>query len=511
MSIVLALTLGLFVLCTWFARVLIQRRTQHLPPHPQSFGQIVAKVGPKAPQWVILDSLKDQLGPIFSFYRGSTLVVVINKADIAWDLLQKRGDIYSSRPRLVLAHEIVSGGMRGLSMPYGKQWRTWRKIQNTGMSGRASLAYCEHQALESTLLLRGLLHDPERYEYYLALFATSVVLSIAYGRRASNLEDPIFKRNAEAGRDFQQANIPGNPVDKYPALLYLPRALQWFRRDGDKAYARAKSLYVELLEDVKDRMATGTAKECMATRGLKDQHSLGFSDLELAFALSAPFGAGIDTTSATLEIALCAILHSPASVRKAQEELDRVVGRDRLPTFDDEPSLPYLHSFITEIYRWHTVVPLAVPHSVTADDVYNGYFIPKGATVIGNLYTMLKDPEMFPEPDVFRPERFADAETQDSRVADLPFGFGRRHCAGMHVAQQSIYIVVARILWAFDVEPVKDEDGKPILPDMSDMKSMGLTRKPAPFRFSVRPRFPEANIVVEKEAAEAEKLLQAWE
>ncbi|TFK88359.1 cytochrome P450 [Polyporus arcularius HHB13444] len=447
--------------------------------------------------------------PIFFFYRGPTPVVVINKAEIAWDLLQKRGDIYSSRPRLVFAHEIVSGGMRGLTMPYGKQWRTWRKIQNTGMSGKASLGYCEHQALESTLLLRGLLHDPKRYSYHLSLFATSVVLSIAYGRRTPDLDDPIFTRNAQCGIDFQRANMPGNPVDKYPALLNLPRFLQWFRRDGDKAYARAESLFTELLADVKNRVEAGTAKECMATRGLRDQQSLGFSDLELAFALNAPFGAGIDTTSAALEIALCAMLHSPGSVRKAQEELDRVVGRERLPTFDDERSLPYLEAFIAEVYRWHPVAPLAVPHSVTTDDMYEGNLIPKGATVIGNLYTILKDPDMFPEPEVFRPERFM--ETQDPRIADLPFGFGRRHCPGMHVAKQSVYIAVARILWAFDVEPVKDEGGKPVLPDMKEMKVLGLTRKPAPFEFHLRPRFPEASSIIEKEAAEAERLLKAWE
>ncbi|KAI0773594.1 cytochrome P450 [Fomes fomentarius] len=488
-----------------------RRKAQRLPPGPQSLAQALAKVGPKAPQWFIFDALKDDYGPIFSFYRGTSPVVVINKADIALDLLQKRGDIYSSRPRLILAHEIVSRGLRGLSMPYGKQWRMWRKIQNTGMSGRASLAYCEHQALESTLALRGLLHSAAQFDYHLSLFSTSVVLSISYGRRTADLDDPVFKRNQQAGSDYQRANIPGNPVEKYPALLYLPRALQWFRGDADKAYQRAESLYMELLNDVKQRIEAGTAKECMATRGLKDQASLGFSDVQLAFALSAPFGAGIDTTLATLEVALCAILHSPSSARKAQAELDRIVGRDRLPSFADELSLPYLGAFLKEVYRWQPVAPLAVPHAVTKDDVYEGWVIPKGTTVIGNLYTMLRDPDMFPEPETFRPERFL--ETDDPRLDDfsLHFGFGRRHCVGMHVAQQSVYIVIARILWAFDLEPAKDEAGSAVLPDMNAMIALGLTRKPGPFKFVARPRFPEAASIIEREAAEAEKLLKAWE
>lgn len=79
------------------------------------------------------------------------------------------------------------------------------------------------------------------------------------------------------------------------------------------------------------------------------------------------------------------MLHNPAAARKAQEELDRVVGRARLPTYADEPSLPYVGAWLKELNRWHPVVPLAVPHAATADDVYEGFFIPKGATVFGNL------------------------------------------------------------------------------------------------------------------------------
>ena len=112
---------------------------------------------------------------------------MISKAQIAWDLLQKRGEKYSSRPRLVLAHEIVSGGLRGTTMPYGKAWRTYRKVRarvfssragaegrrgqilNTGMNGRASTAYCDHQALESALTLRSLFNSPDEYRYHFSL------------------------------------------------------------------------------------------------------------------------------------------------------------------------------------------------------------------------------------------------------------------------------------------------------------------------------------------------------
>ena len=79
------------------------------------------------------------------------------------------------------------------------------------------------------------------------------------------------------------------------------------------------------------------------------------------------------------------MLHNPTAMRKVQEELDRVVGRNRFPTFEDQASLPYLDAFIKELNRWQPIAPLAVPHAVTADDVYEGYFIPKGTTVVPNI------------------------------------------------------------------------------------------------------------------------------
>ena len=80
------------------------------------------------------------------------------------------------------------------------------------------------------------------------------------------------------------------------------------------------------------------------------------------------------------------MLHNPAAMRKVQEELDRVVGRNRFPTFEDQASLPYLDAFIKELNRWQPIAPLAVPHAATADDVYEGYFIPKGSIVCANQW-----------------------------------------------------------------------------------------------------------------------------
>ncbi|TBU29144.1 cytochrome P450 [Dichomitus squalens] len=428
---------------------------------------------------------------MFSLMRGATPVIVINKAQIAWDLLQKRSEIYSSRPRLIIAHELLSRGLRGLTMPYTKQWRTWRKIQNTGLNVRAALAYREHQTLEATNI-----HSR---------FATSVAFSIAYGQRTATLEDEKYRKNGEAPcfdcmftwfRHTTFADMTPGALLQYPWLMYLPRFMQWFRFKWDEGYGKAEKLYMELLKDVEDRLKTGTAKECMATRSLRDQEALGISDVQLAFAMAAPFAAGIDTANA---------------MRGVHEELDRVVGRNRLPTFDDQASLPYLDAFVKELNRWQTITPIGVPHALTADDVYQGHFVPKGTIIVPNIYTMMKDEEMFPDAMRFSPERFL--KTDDPRMLDftLSFGFGRRICPGMHVALQSLYIFFARFMWPFTVKPAQDETGATVLPDMNNQVASGLTRKPAPFKCVIQPRFPDVAGMIHKEAAEADETLKAWD
>ncbi|KAI0055363.1 cytochrome P450 [Artomyces pyxidatus] len=452
---------------------------------------------------------REEYGPLFSFTVGTRKTIVLNELDATTDLLDKRGDIYSSRPRLVVAHEILSGGMRGLSMQYGDKWRKWRKIQHMGLNGRAVLAYCDHQTLESTVVLRDLLQDTGKQETSLQRFVTSVVLGICYGYRVQNLEDPMVRANYVAAIEYQKANLPGRYlVETWPILLWLPRQLQWFRAPLEKARAKDTNTYTTFLRRVKERAHAGYSKDCMATYTMTKGGDQGLSEVEVAYAVSAPFSAGIDTTMSTLRWAIVCALLNPEITKIAQAEIDAVVGRDRLPTFQDEAALPYVAAFIKEVTRFRPVVPLAIPHAATRDDTYRGYVIRKGTVVYGNIDALTQDPTLFPEPHMFSPARFLGKDV-DPRLIDftIPFGFGRRVCPGMHVALKSTFIVIARILWAFDLLPGPDG----VLPDADAFTFLGLTRVPAPFRFSVRARHPDAVRVIEEEGAEADVRLKEWQ
>ncbi|TFY83156.1 hypothetical protein EWM64_g847 [Hericium alpestre] len=331
------LVLFAFGLATLWVRR--SRKRAAMPPGPRSHGlwldnsREVLKSG--KPRWMVFGKWKDEYGLIFTIRLGTKVGVVISSAQIAWDLLEKRGDIYSSRPRNIVAGEILSRGFRGLFAPYGDKWRKFRKILNIGLSGKQALTCRAFQTLESAVLLQQILDTPASFLHHVERFAVSTVFSISYGRRIKSIEDPIVKEHSEV--------INGH------------------------------------LHEVRDKMANGTAKECMSSRVLSANMPEGYSEEGLAFAASSPYVAGVDTTLATLHVFLLATVCNPEVMKKAQAELDTVVGRERLPTFQGENILPYCGALIKEVTRqvslWRPVAPLGVAHATTRDDYHNGYIL----------------------------------------------------------------------------------------------------------------------------------------
>ena len=157
----------------------------------------------------------------------------------------------------------------------------------------------------------------------------------------------------------------------------------------------------------------------------------------------------------------------PEFQQRAQAELDDVVGRSRMPTFSDASQLPYIQALIKEALRWRPPLMLGLPHSTTEDDWYNGMFIPKGTTCIVNLWQCHRDPMFYGDDAAsFNPERFLDAhgrivpgpaETRDEGHGT--YGFGRRICVGKHLANESLFIAMATVLWAVNLERVRDQSG----------------------------------------------------
>ncbi|KAJ7470933.1 cytochrome P450 [Mycena latifolia] len=505
--------IGLYILILQIVR--LSRNLQHpkLPPGPpRSLFHDNSSDIPSSYFWKAFRSWNIRYGPVISFYLGRTPVIVLGTAEAAHELLDKRGEIYSGRPRNIMGHEILSGGMRGIGMSYGPRYRRWKSLVQAGLTRKAVLNYRPLQSIESHILMRDLLGSNGSLEYrdHIRRFIVSIVFCVAYGRRVATLSDDVVNKNMETDAYFVKVNIPGKfLVESWPVLLYLPRFLQWFRWEPERHRKHDTEFYMSLMDNVKRQIAANTAQPSMAAYSLSKQAELGLTDIDAAYALSAPWAAGVGTTVASIEIFLLAMLLFPTVQKKAQEELDAVVGQSRTPGFEDYDTLPYVQALVKEVTRWRCIAPTGVPHATTADDVYQGMFIPKGATVYANIYAMTTDPELFPSPDEFKPERFLD--TSDPRLLNynIPFGFGRRLCPGQNIALQTLFITVVRILWAFNILPGMDQNGITILPFADDFTS-GLVIRPTPFPCRFEPRQGTTVEILRSEAERADVESVAW-
>jgi cytochrome P450 len=174
---------------------------------------------------------------------------------------------------------------------------------------------------------------------------------------------------------------------------------------------------------------------------------------------------GTDTISTVMAWWTLAMIAYPETQSRAHAELDAVIGRDRLPTFADYPHLPYLRAMVKEVLRWRPPAPFAAPHQSMEDDWYEGMFIPKGTTCIPNVWYMNRDPEIYGENAAhFDPARHLgnNAPGMSDARADghFSYGFGRRLCVGRHLANNTLFINIAIVLWAAKIERKKDESGE---------------------------------------------------
>jgi cytochrome P450 len=204
----------------------------------------------------------------------------------------------------------------------------------------------------------------------------------------------------------------------------------------------------------------------------------------------------------------------PEAARLAQDELDRVCG-DRFPTLDDEPNLPYVRGCVKESLRWMPTDLLGIPHAVIRDDEYMGYTIPEGAGVMWNVWAIHMDPKRHPDPRRFDPARYIDDKQTAAEAANNPdaakrdhfvFGAGRRVCQGMHIAERSLFLAIARMLWAFDFHMTRDAQGNEMKPNADDLTE-GMLVCPKPFPARIVPRNSAKAARVRAEWSKMEDLL----
>ncbi|KAI8939893.1 hypothetical protein NX059_003622 [Plenodomus lindquistii] len=441
-----------------------------------------------------------EYGPVYSLILGTKTYVVLSSPETVKDLLDKRANIYSSRPEMYMGQTIASGGLRLVVLEYGNLWRKMHKMIHNIFNMRAAITYVPYQDLENKQMLKDLLEAPKDFVHHVRRYSNSLTTQMVYGFRTPDRNDRKLKQLFESFDHWGElaSGASAQLLDLFPVLRRLPPFIRPNYRYAQNLHKIEMDLYLGHWMDTKKALKSGTGNPCFSNDVLRVQEQEQMSDQQAAYLSGSLLEAGSDTTSSTTIGFIQAMMVFPEVQKEAQAEIDRVVGLDRMPTIEDAENLPYIRAIVKETIRWMPTTVMAAPHSPIQDDYYEGYKIPKGASVVINVWALHMDPSRNPNPRVFDPSRFADdlrtefecATARDpSKRNNYIFGAGRRVCQGMHIAERSLLLAMTRLLWAFDFErPIDPQTGglKP-LPDIDDLRG-NIAVQPAPFEVAIVPR-----------------------
>lgn len=379
-------------------------------------------------------------------------------------------------------------------------------------------SYEASQSIESKRLVYNLLRDPLNVNRHLQLYSGGLIFRIGYGKRLKDHNEPYLRRIVQVNHNLERIASPGAYlVDTLPFLKYLPSWLAPFKQEAAKLHDEELGLFRELIQMVRNDQQRGVAKPCFALSLVANQEKYELSDDEGAYAVGTMFEAGSGTTTAAMLSFVLAMTHYPEWQEPLWEELDRVC-EDRMPEFADIPELPIVRAVVKETLRWRPVTAGGVPHQLTKDDTYHGYFLRAGTMVHANQWAIHRDPQLYPDPETFNPTRWLSSEfpTYQEPLSKFPnlqnfsaFGFGRRICPGMNIAERSLYILTARIAWACKISKKRDSAGREIDVPLYDYTN-GFNTEPKAWPFELVARTKQHSEVVHKawqEAMEYDPLL----
>ncbi|XP_029946643.1 cytochrome P450 1A1 [Salarias fasciatus] len=414
-----------------------------------------------------LTSMGKRYGDVFQIRIGMRPVVILSGSETIRQALLKQGDEFSSRPDLHSFSYITDGKSLAFSTDQVGVWRARRKLAYSALRSFSNLKgttpeySCmleEHICKEAETLISEIntvmktegSFDPFRY---IVVSVANVICGMCFGRRY-NHDDEELLNLVNLSDEFTKVTGSGNLADFIPFLRYLPDKTMKtfvaitirFNEFVSKIVSEHYATYNK--DNIRD--ITDSLIDHCEDRKLDENANVQMSDEKIVGIVNDLFGAGFDTVTTALSWSLMYLVAYPEIEKKLFKELKDNVGLDRSPLLADRGNLPYMESFILEMFRHSSFVPFTIPHCTSKDTSLNGYFIPKDTCVFINQWQVNHDPELWKDPSAFIPERFLSADGKEVNKVEgekvMAFSIGKRRCIGEVIARNEVFLFLATLI-----------------------------------------------------------------
>ncbi|XP_040848350.1 cytochrome P450 2C30-like isoform X2 [Ochotona curzoniae] len=412
-----------------------------------------------------------EYGPVFTLYFGTKPTVVLYGYEAVKEALIDLGEDFAGRVNSPLVDLYAKG--TGIIFSNGELWKDTRRftltvLRNMGMGKKTIENRIQEEALCLVQELKKTNASPCNPSSLLFCVPCNVISSIMFQNRF-DYNDPQFQTLVKHFQDsIRLFNTPWVQLyNTFPILHYLPGS----HREMFKVFDDQMKFFSEKIQEHQVSLDTSNPRDFIdyflikMEKEQQDKRSQ-FNMHHLIITIWDVFDAGTQTTSSTLTFGLLLLMKYPEVAVKIQQEIERVIGRDRSPCMQDRSRMPYTDAVVHEIQRYIDLVPNNVPRSVTRDIKFRGYHIPKGTEILPSLTSVLYDDKEFPNPEKFDPGHFLDA-SGNFKKSDyfMPFSTGKRACVGEGLARMELFLVLTTILQHFTLKPLvdpKDIDPTPV-------------------------------------------------
>ncbi|PWA95842.1 cytochrome P450 [Artemisia annua] len=471
--IMVVATVSVLVLAILWYKLTRTSSSPPLPPGPRSLPIVgyLPFLGPDLHKQ--FTNMAHTYGPIFKFYLGSKLHVVINTPELAKEVVRDNDETFANHDMTVASSVITYGGQDIVFSKHNSNWRNLRKIfvhevlSNTNLEACGSFRRDEvRKTIKNVFSKIGTTVNISQISF---LTEANVLTSMVMENKPDEMSNGV-----NLGLELQMAasiiaEIFGRPnlSDFFPSLGRFD--LQGVERDMKKQLQKLDAIIENMIDDriksnsrrSKDEVHDGKKDFLQILLDLKDKGDAKSVNItQIKAILVDVMIAGTETTAKLSEWAMAEILKNHNVLKRVQEELAEVVGLNNIVEESHLPKLQYLDATVKETFRLHPVTPFLVPRSSSKACVVGGYTIPKDCTVFLNVWSIQQDPRYWENPLEFKPERFLTGkwDYNGNNLKFFPFGSGRRLCPGIVLAEKMQMFILASLLHSFNWSLPKGEE-----------------------------------------------------